>query len=60
MEGNIYLHSYKSNRFMSNLQLVESLMWNESPAVRRLLEVIALIIANEYIATAKRNPEIFK
>ncbi len=33
--------------------------WKDSPSVQRLLDVISSILAEEYIATAKQNPEVF-
>ena len=36
-----------------------SLTWSENPAAKRLLDVIASILAEEYIQTARQNPEIF-
>lgn len=35
------------------------LNWTDNPDIRDLLDVIALIIAQEYIEIAKQNPEIF-
>jgi hypothetical protein len=37
----------------------DTINWRESPSVQHLLDVISTIIAKEYIATAKKNPEIF-
>jgi len=36
-----------------------SLNWSDSPSVQKLLDVIASIIAEEYIQIAKQNPDIF-
>ena len=36
-----------------------SLNFSENPAAKRLLDVIASILTEEYIRTAKENPEIF-
>jgi len=36
-----------------------SLGWQENPAAKRVLDAIVLILAEEYIATAKKNPDIF-
>jgi hypothetical protein len=36
-----------------------SLNVSENPAAKRLLDVIASILAEEYIRTARENPEIF-
>ncbi len=36
-----------------------SLSWLDSPSVQKLLDVVASIIAEEYIEIAKQNPEIF-
>jgi hypothetical protein len=39
--------------FQSNLD------WQENPSVKRLLDVIVSILAEEYAETAKQNPDIF-
>ena len=56
---------------MNNLAVVEkekyaeteinsvSFIYTNSLSVKKLLDNIAAIIANEYINTAKQNPEIF-
>jgi len=36
-----------------------SLHWQENQEVKNLLDVIVSILAEEYIETAKQNPEIF-
>jgi len=36
-----------------------SLSWIDNPSVQRLLDVVASIMADEYIQIAKQNPEIF-
>jgi hypothetical protein len=36
-----------------------SLNCSENPAVKKLLDAIVSILADEYIQTAKNNPEIF-
>lgn len=36
-----------------------SLNLSENPAVKKLLDVIVLSLAEEYIQTARENPEIF-
>ena len=38
---------------------VPSINWKDSPSIQRLLDVISSILAEEYIATAKENPEVF-
>jgi len=35
------------------------LSWQDSPPVQRLLDVIADIIASEYVQIAKQSPETF-
>ena len=35
------------------------LNYSDKPAVQKLLDTIAIIIAEEYIEKAKHNPEIF-
>jgi len=37
----------------------ESLNWKDNLSVQKLLDVIASIIADEYIQIAKQNPEVF-
>jgi len=36
-----------------------NLCWKDSPAIQHLLDVISSILAEEYITTAKQNPEVF-
>ena len=36
-----------------------SLDFKENPAAKKLLDVIVSVLAEEYIQTAKENPEIF-
>jgi len=38
-----------------NLQL----SWQDSPSIQRLLDVIADIIAKEYVQIARQNPTVF-
>jgi len=33
--------------------------WADNPDIQNLLDVISSILAEEYIATAKQNPEVF-
>ena len=33
--------------------------WTDNPSVQELLDVVASIIAEEYIQIARQNPEIF-
>lgn len=35
------------------------LNWKENPAVKNLLDAIVSSLAEEYIETAKQNPDIF-
>ena len=37
-----------------------SLNWKEKPSVKKLLDAIVTSLAEEYIETAKQNPDIFK
>jgi len=39
--------------------LSSGLNYSDIPAVQKLLDTIAIIIADEYIEKAKHNPEIF-
>ena len=43
---------------LENLEKV-TLNWEDSTSVQRLLDVISSILAEEYIAVAKQNPEVF-
>ncbi len=36
-----------------------SLNWKENPSVKKLLDAIVTSLAEEYIETAKNNPDIF-
>lgn len=36
-----------------------SLSWKENPAAKKLLDVLASLLAKEYVQTARENPEIF-
>ncbi len=36
-----------------------SLNWADNPSIKKLLDVVASIIAEEYIQIAKQNPEVF-
>jgi hypothetical protein len=36
-----------------------SLNWKENPSAKKLLNAIVSILAEEYIETAKQNPDIF-
>ena len=38
----------------------KTLNWKDNPSIQGLLDVIASILADEYIQIAKQNPEIFK
>jgi hypothetical protein len=50
---------------MTKLQLKEvkqkrlTLSWKDSLSIQHLLDIISTIIADEYIQTAKENPETF-
>jgi hypothetical protein len=50
---------------MATVELVEpkkipfKLSWQDSPPTQRLLDVMASILAEEYIFTARQNPELF-
>ena len=37
----------------------ENLNWKDNLSVQKLLDVIASIIADEYIQIAKQNPDVF-
>jgi len=38
----------------------KQLSWIDNPGVQKLLDIVASIIADEYIQIAKQNPEVFK
>ena len=66
---NIYLLSYKGKGFMKTKTMVKNitnyergeldLSWKSNSAAQRLLDVIAYIIANEYVCAVKENPALF-
>ncbi len=37
-----------------------SFVWVDNASIQRLLDVVASIMADEYIQIAKQNPEIFR
>jgi len=43
-----------------NNDLRNTLLWTDNPDIRKLLDVIADILANEYIEVAKNNKEVFE
>jgi len=65
--ANIYPISNNDKVFMRTANLIENsektanlqLSWQDSLPVQRLLDVIAEIIASEYVQIAKQNPEVF-
>lgn len=69
--ANIYPNCNKDKNFMntsSTLAIKENtrleneyrtLSWKDSPSVQRLLDVIAFIVALEYVQIAKQNQEVF-
>ncbi len=38
----------------------ESFSHVENPAIQKLLDVVAATLAEEYIQTARQNPDVFK
>ena len=36
-----------------------SFSWKDSPSIQRLLDSISSILAEEYIMTARQNPDVF-
>ena len=38
----------------------QNFSWASNPSVQKLFDVIARILADEYIKVAKENPELFK
>ncbi len=43
----------------SKTTLPISLNWSDNPSVKKLLDVVVSIIAEEYIQIAKQNPDLF-
>lgn len=37
----------------------QAVSWKDNPSIQKLLAVIASILAEEYIQTAKQNPMVF-
>ena len=37
----------------------ENFVWTDNPHVQKLLDVVASIVADEYIQIAKQNPDVF-
>lgn len=66
--ANIYPNTNIDKVFMAivTIQKIEEktsklqVSWQDSPAIKNLLDVIAEIIAIEYVQIAKQNPETFK
>lgn len=40
--------------------LQDTFNWPDNPAVQKLLDVVAAIIAEEYIQTVRKNPGVFR
>lgn len=51
--------SVEARSDLSDEEVPFSLGWKENPAAKRLLDTIVSILTEEYIQTAKENPEIF-
>ncbi len=43
----------------SGITKPSSLIWIDNPSVQKLLDVVASIMAEEYIQIAKQNPDLF-
>lgn len=66
---NIYLYGNKSKVNMATKTEVEltqfsgdvehALSWDHDPSVRKLLDVISYILANEYVNAIRENPSLF-
>ena len=37
----------------------QAVSWKDNPSIQKLLNVIVSILAEEYVQTAKQNPEVF-
>jgi len=63
--SNIYPQGHNGKEFMATLGLIEHkkipfrLIWKEYHSLQRLLDIIASILAEEYIFTVKHNPDVF-
>ena len=54
------MHTAQSRKNIEKTTQPISFVWVDNPSVQRLLDVVASIIAEEYIQIAKQNPEIFR
>ncbi len=52
-------HAIEAMPDMCDEEISVSLNYSENPAAKKLLDAIVSILAEEYIQTAKQNPEIF-
>ena len=53
------LTAIKEEKYTELESSSSGLNYSDRPAVQKLLDTIAIIIADEYIEKAKQNPEIF-
>ncbi len=53
------MHAVQTEKNNSKTAQPISFVWVDNASVQRLLDVVASIIAEEYIQIAKQNPEIF-
>lgn len=67
--ANIYPLSYKGKVFMKTKTMTKNtvkfdreklnLSWKGNSSAQKLLDVIAYILANEYVCAVKENPTLF-
>ena len=53
------MHTAQAQKNSEKIVHPTSLSWIDNPSVQRLLDVVASIIAKEYIQIAKQNPDVF-
>ena len=53
------MHTVQTEKNTKKTTQPISLNWVDSPSVQKLLDVVASIIAEEYIQIAKQNPDVF-
>jgi len=54
------MHTAQAEKNSKKTTQPTSFAWVDNPSVQRLLDVVASIMADEYIEIAKQNPEIFR
>ena len=54
------MHAAQTEKNSKKTTQPTSFAWVDNASVQRLLDVVASIMADEYIEIAKQNPEIFR